>query len=488
MIEFILKNLKSSPGATAIIIEDKPYSNAELYSSAQAVSCQLNKEYKTSGLIGIYTDNNFYTYASILGILISGNGFVPLNSKFPDHRLENIIKQTEIEIIICCTSSIDNVNKFVSKSKIILADTLKTPETPVTIKTSSSPAYVLFTSGSTGEPKGIPISNENFSSFLSSLKKKYPLNSTNRVLQCFELSFDVSIACTFLAFSTGATLVVSSLVGIVIVNAFKTILDYEVDFVTIAPSAVSYLESYKLIPQFKMPFLKSTIFTGEALPFKFVEKWKNSAPYTRIHNAYGPTEASVWCYFYSLDENSESQVINGLCPIGVPLKGIKARIEPIENKNKGQLMLAGKHIFKGYWKNAHQSLEAFDIDENGQKWYKTGDHVQLNEFGNIVFINRLDNQVKVNGYRIELGEIEHKIKLELNTSIVAVVVSKDQNGNNQLTAFIDIEIDVAKFLDKLRNLLPFYMVPKEFKMIKQLPLNNNGKIDRQKLTELVNGN
>ena len=86
MIKFILKNLKSSPGATAIIIEDKPYSNAELYSSAQAVSYQLNKEYKTSGLIGIYTDNNFYTYASILGILISGNGFVPLNSKFPDHR------------------------------------------------------------------------------------------------------------------------------------------------------------------------------------------------------------------------------------------------------------------------------------------------------------------------------------------------------------------------------------------------------------------
>jgi D-alanine--poly(phosphoribitol) ligase subunit 1 len=488
MVRFVLEFLKSNTETTAIIIDNRSYSYTELYSAAQSVAYQLNQEDTTSGLVGIYTDNNFYTYASILGTLISGKGFVPLNSKFPDQRLMNIIEQTEIEVVICCTNSVENVNKFSGKSKIISADTLKTPEIPVKVKTSSNPAYILFTSGSTGEPKGIPISKENFNSFLTSLKTKYHLNSTNRVLQCFELSFDVSIACTFLAFSTGATLVVSSLSGIVAVNAFKTILDYEVDFVTIAPSAVSYLESYKLIPQFKMPFVKSTLFTGEALPFEFVEKWKASAPYTRVYNAYGPTEATVWCYFYLLDENTEYQVINGLCPIGTPLEGIEARIAPLENENKGQLMLSGKHIFEAYWKNEPKSLEAFKIDKNGQKWYKTGDLVQINKFGNLVYINRLDNQVKVNGYRIELGEIEHKIKMELKTSIVVVVVSKDQNGNNQLTAFIDMEIDVTKFLEKLRNLLPFYMIPRGFKVIKQLPLNNNGKTDRKKLTELANGN
>lgn len=486
MIDRFIHIAQKDSESTAIIVADKKFTYKQLYRAALAVAENINGLKESGHFVGLYTDNNFYTYAGILGIMLVGKAFVPLNSKFPDDRLKNIMDQAGIKNVVSCRTSYDKIKQIDADIEIVIADELDEVQTTGIIKNEGI-AYILFTSGSTGTPKGIPITNENFSCFLDSLIRKYPLNNTNKVLQCFELSFDVSIACTFLAFSTGATLVVSPLDGIVAVNAFKTILDHQVDFVCIAPSAISYLKNYKLVPQFKLPFVKSSIFTGEALPFDAVELWKQSAADTVIYNAYGPTEVTVWSYFYQIDDNTEKQLINGLCPIGLPLEGVQSKIEQVEDtmEHTGELVLGGKHVFNAYWNNSEKTKETLSEDESERRWYRTGDLVKKNTEGNVVYINRLDNQVKFNGYRIELGEIEYAIKKLLPGSNVAVILSNDKKGNQQLIGYTDAEINnKEELLKSLRQSLTFYMIPKEIYHLKSMPLNSNGKIDRVTLKSL----
>ncbi len=482
-------NEKTKSEEIAIIIENTRYTYSELYKISIEISTAINQINSTSHLIGVYTDNNIYTYAAIIGVLLSGKGFVPLNNKFPDKRLSNIIEQTGLELILGCEESKNRITQLKSEIELIVIDKTNRvkEEFKFILAPKNSIAYVLFTSGSTGEPKGISISYENFNSFLSPLCEKFPLNNDNKVLQCFELSFDVAIGCTFLAFSTSATLVVSSLKGIIAVNAFKSIIDYNVDFVVIAPSVVGYLVNYKLIPQYKVPNIKTTLFTGEALLFSQVLKWKESAENTRVINAYGPTEATVWSYFYQINENTPNEIINDLCPIGSPIKNIIPRIDETSSDGKGELQLRGKQVFDSYWKNPKKTEESFAID-NEFRWYKTGDLVSKNKYGNIVYLARLDNQVKINGYRIELGEIEYAINSILNTTTSVVVVGTDVKGNKMLTAFIGVSFNQKDLLEELSKTLTFYMLPKQFNYVKDIPLNSNGKIDRKLLKLKANGN
>ncbi|CAG5079741.1 AMP-binding protein [Parvicella tangerina] len=487
MIEGFLKATKNSPSSVAIIdTNGERYSYQELYTQAQRIAQCINED---SHCVGIYTDNNFFTYAAVLGVLLKNKTFVPLNNKFPDERLGNIIQQSNVWQVIACEESKEKVQEIADVDLVVADETSEEIEINFDWGyTPSDIAYILFTSGSTGVPKGIPISYKNFTSFIGSLTKKFELNEENKVLQAFELSFDVSIGLTFMALNSGAQLVLAPLDGIIAVSAYKAIIDFKIDFVTLPPSAVNYQEKYKLIPQLEIPFVRTTLFTGEALPYEVVRKWKSVARYTDVYNAYGPTEVTVWSYFYKLNDSSDIELVNGLCPIGQPLTGVDVMIQPMdgEKENKGELLLGGDHVFEKYHHDPDKTKNAFYIDEERKKWYRTGDAVLLNDLGNVVYINRLDNQVKVNGYRIELGEIEHALRKILKVDTAVVLVGEDEKGNKQLEAFLDVDVDTKKMQEELSNSLTFYMIPKVYHNIVTFPVNTNGKIDRKELQKRIN--
>jgi acyl-coenzyme A synthetase/AMP-(fatty) acid ligase len=236
-----------------------------------------------------------------------------------------------------------------------------------------------------------------------------------------------------------------------------------------------------------LPWVKKTIFTGEALSLNVANEWKQCAMNTSIDNAYGPTEGTVWSLIYSLDDTTSSQTINGLCPIGQPLKNILMKIvdeegREVEPGERGELWIGGPQIFHGYVHLPEKTNEVLFLSPDQKYWYKTGDIVLKNHESQVVYINRKDNQVQVNGFRVELGEIEHHLR-SIISSESAVVIAHERQGVMELYAFIQGDWDQELVLNQIRDKVPGYMVPRNLFILEQLPINTSGKIDKTLLKE-----
>jgi D-alanine--poly(phosphoribitol) ligase subunit 1 len=496
MIAGFIQNYQHAPNNPALIIDDKIYSYKELFSIASGIAAKLETNEK---LIGIYTDYSVHTYASILAILMKGAGFVPVNKKFPEAKLINIIASSGVKTILCNTDSESELQKIKSNGdfniqindQLAVIDLTTSGFVPAA-GNDSDISYILFTSGSTGIPKGIGITHKNFNAFIKAMTRSgnYEFNSSDVFLQIFELSFDVSIACTFIAWEVGACLAPVPTGGIVFIEALKIMEKHGVTVASMAPSAMAYMKQLRLLEEFKFPKLRYTFFTGEALPYNLAIAWKSVAPEAIIENAYGPTEVTVWSSMYRLNEQTPNEIINGLAPIGYVLNGITYKVcdekfNEVKKGEFGELFLGGEQVASGYWNDADKTATNF-VKLNGytQNWYRTGDTVVENDFGNLVYINRKDNQVQINGFRVELGEIEFRIKEYTKSDSAVVLAYKNNNETITLIGFVEnIHNGANSLKTHLSSILPPYMVPKKIYNVNEMPLNNSGKIDRNKLME-----
>ncbi len=502
MISGFIRNYQLNPNSPAIIVDDVSYTYQTLFEIANRISSSLPSDEK---LIGVYTDYSVHTYASIIAVLLKGAGFVPINKKFPKDKIENIIKCSGIKTILCNTHSIadleaintDAAFSIHTNDQLAGSDNVLNQELRNNHSVSATTIqYVLFTSGSTGVPKGIGITKSNFASFLEAMTRTgvYNFNSSDVFLQIFELSFDVSIACTFIAWEVGACLVPVPTEGIVFIEALEIMKKYDVTVASMAPSAVAYMKQLRLLEEFNFPKLRYTFLTGEALPYNLANAWKQVAPDSIIENAYGPTEVTVWSSMYRLDEvNTPKEIINGLVPIGKVLHGLHYivcddKLKAVKQGEFGELLLNGNQVSDGYWNDATKTSTTFvSLPDNEMKghWYRTGDIVVENELGNLVYINRKDNQVQINGFRVELGEIEFRIKEYTKKDSAVVLAFQNKNNTLTLISFIEnIDNTVNDLKTHLMATLPPYMIPRKFYSVTAMPLNNSGKIDRKKLMEM----
>jgi D-alanine--poly(phosphoribitol) ligase subunit 1 len=487
VLNHIINTARSLESRTAVISGSDSYTYSDLLQRAAEISETLQGI--EDEFIGLYTDNNFYTYASILGVLFSGKAFVPLNHKFPKSRLNKIVQSTELNFCLACEESTEKVNNL--NLEVIVSDQKIKPKDLSDFSVdmnSQSIAYILFTSGSTGEPKGIPISIENLHCLSKNMADFFATSIEDKVLQMFELSFDVSIANTFMAFDAGATLVLSPLNNIVAIDAAKTIYDNKVNIVTMPPSAINYLKKYKILDSVDFTYVTKTVFTGEALPLNYLTYWKNAAPNSKLYNAYGPTENTVWSAWCELGEEDLAKSVNGLLPIGKVLDGFDYRLMDESgdvSETKGELWVSGAQVMNSYWKNEAQTSKALEVADS-KIWYKSGDIVEMLDTGNLMYLNRKDFQVQVNGYRVELSEVEHKIKTVLGVDM-AVVIPISENDEPLWLLAVAEKNEISKDeVARLRLEIPFYMFPKKLEVMASFPLNSNGKIDKKKIKELLN--
>jgi len=473
--------LKKTPYSTAIFVSGKSYTYEELFQRSFEVYQKI--KHLKDEIIGVQCADHIESYAHILAVSFLGAAYLPLNSKFPIERITKICEDAVLQHVICFN---DNFSQAISEKTTIIYSghslsnqTYHADEIDDSISNSEI-SYVLYTSGSTGEPKGVPVSRKNINAFFKYHLNEYDFNSSDRFLQPYELSFDVSVFSMFCAWNCGASVYVVSDKINKPIEIIKTIRDHQLTVVSMVPSVLQLLEKY--LPEIHLPSVRYSFFSGDALKHTLAIKWNKCIPNSVIHNFYGPTETTIVCSRYILDEeNSQKESVNDIVPIGKLFPNHSAILMDengncfLEKSRAGELCISGDQVIGAYLNN--KDAHRFFI-YNQTKFYKTGDWVQWNDNDNFVFLGRTDEQVKINGFRVELIEIENEIKKQygFNNKVVAVEFNKIL----QLVAFIQ-STENEKQLKELNLNLPTYMIPKKIIYLNEFPYNSNGKIDRKQL-------
>lgn len=463
-------------GRTAMVIEDKSYTYGQLFGRVGQVYRELL--HVESNIIGIVAENYIETYASILAVLFAGKTYVMLHPSFPQSRIEQIISEAGIGY------TIDNSRLGKAELKVGVA-----PE----IITSHQYAYIIFTSGSTGKPKGVPISRKNLNAFYSAYGKLgWHLDENDRMLQMFELTFDVSVVSFLYPLTLGAAVYTVPSEGFKYLNVLDVMDTYHITFAAIAPSILRLTRPY--FDNIFFPDLKYLIVTAEATDVSILSDFRICIPHATVVNLYGPTEATIYCTSYVIPrEHAKHQ--NGMAIIGKPFEDMDAMImdeqgRPVGDGQTGELWVSGEQVMDGYWHDEANSATSLVRYTDGKVYYKTGDICRRDDDGDLYYYGRKDSQVKIQGFRIELGEIEYQAKQYYGGKSNAVVTPLYmENGLCELHLIIEKEEESTVDLEQyLQSHLPSYMLPKQIHFMARFPLNNNGKTDKKRINDIIKNN
>jgi amino acid adenylation domain-containing protein len=360
--------------------------------------------------------------------------------------------------------------------------------------TPDDTAYLLFTSGSTGVPKGVRVTHGNVLHFIEVMSKRYQVTPEDRLSQTFDQTFDLSVFDIFMSWFNGACLYTISPIELLSPSDFINRNGLTIWF-SVPSVAIQMVKRGTLKPN-SLKSLRLSLFCGEPLESRIAQAWQSAASGSVLENLYGPTELTIACFAYTWDSVRTPAICkNDYVPIGHPLDGLSACILDEDSMSMmesgpGELAVTGPQITPGYWNDKVQTRARFvelPVSRNeSRRFYRTGDRVMRLSDGSYAFLGRTDQQIKVLGHRVELGEVESVLRripgveyavalgwpaATLNAESVIAVVS----GTDQL------DIDAMRFAAGAA--LPPYMVPKTIYRRSSMPLNANGKIDRQRLLQ-----
>lgn len=475
-----------TPNKQAVVFENKKYSYEDLNKEVNRLAHYLvnNFQVGNNSIVGILLPKSDYALLSILAILKTGATYLPIDPNYPNERINYIIRDSKLELLLCNESTIDIID-FSNKVRVD-EFSYRAQEIHNLDKVISpfDPAYIIYTSGSTGVPKGVPIahtSNVNMSLYQS---KIFNVTDKDSVIWFASIAFDASVSEIMMALYSGACLAIPKEEDIIDVNNLIQFLKEKK--VTVATFPPSYLN---LLNVNDINGLKSIITAGEAAyPEKALEVLESGVNY---FNAYGPTECSVCVSIHKVTKADKNQ---SFISIGKPIANLSVYIldknlEPVPIGVEGMLYVSGVGLTAGYLNKPDLTKERFINNPfiTNDIIYDTGDIVKWLPDGNIKFIGRGDTQVKIRGHRIELGEIENTFLKHFKETKQVSVTLKQKQGEDVLVAYYSGEnIESAVIRKKLEKNLPGYMIPSYFISVPVLPLTTNGKINYNALPDIEN--
>ena len=357
-------------------------------------------------------------------------------------------------------------------------------------------AYLLFTSGSTGIPKGVPVSQANVAGYLDYVGDLYGVVESDRFSQTFDLTFDLSVHDLFVCWSGGACLCClpqASLIG-----PAKFIRDERLTMWFSVPSHGMVMQRMRMLKPGAFPSLRYSLFCGEPLSVSLASAWQKAAPNSTVENLYGPTEATIAILRHRWDEQrSPDHAVNGIVSIGEPFEGQRAcivddRLGRLPAGETGELCLSGSQVVDGYLDDPEKTREQFVTlpDAAREVWYRTGDLARYDAEGGYRYLGRLDSQVKIMGIRVELQEVEQAVRRAARTETAVCVAWPLHEGSAEgIVAFVagaPVDRSDAQIIEECRRALPDFMAPKKVHRLDALPLNASGKVDRGKLAASLN--
>ncbi len=505
------------PERPAVQIQDSWLSYAELEAYAQRIAATLQAN-RTGDqrLTGVFGHRSFAAFAGVLGSLLQGDGYVPLNPTFPADRTLQMIQRAGLQRVVVEQQSLDQFVDLLASIETPLvvvvpdADELPAPTPAVARHTfisgtqlapvsayvaetvdPSQLAYLLFTSGSTGIPKGVMVTQANVTHFVEYMVNRYEVGADDRLSQTFDLTFDLSAFDMFVAWEAGACLCCPTQSEKML--PAKYVKNQALTIWFSVPSTAIMMKKLRMLKPDQYPTLKWSLFCGEALPLDVTEAFQEAAPASTVENLYGPTELTIACTYYRYDKGAVGEDAElGVVPIGFPYPDMEClvvdeKLEPVGEGQAGELLMTGPQLSLGYWQDDEKTGAAFVVPPGQSRtFYRTGDRVTRRKpDGPLLYLGRVDNQIKVQGYRVELGEIEAALRTAAGVDVaIAAGYPEGINGAEGIIAFIgESSVPAQDLDDALKTALPQYMRPRDIVTITTFPLNANGKVDRKALLD-----
>jgi len=421
----------------------------------------------------------------ILSILLAGGAYVPLDPTYPLARRTMVVKDSQARFMI---TDCDPADEFGDLTIVDLSEVEKGPRKTCTDQRvlPDTPAYIIYTSGSSGRPKGVVVSRSNLA-YTTTVRKAFYGEPPKAFLLLSSLAFDSSVAGLFWALSTGGTLVIAEhRLEQDVERLAARVAEHNVTHLLCLPSLYAILIEHAN-PQ-KLSSLTHAIVAGEACPSSLPARHRLALPAAKLINEYGPTEASVWCVAADISGCPPDRSP----PIGRPIPGTVIRLvdhrnRPAPRDTVGELIIGGPGVAAGYRDQGDMTAASFVQlpFDGGTRFYKTGDYARWRADGTLDFLGRRDEQLKIRGHRIEISEIEAALESvpEVETGVVTVL---EDGFGTHLSAFVEgRNVDIAAVRSDLERRLPEAMVPRMISTIELLPRLPNGKVDRGQLMQLA---
>ncbi|GGH50396.1 hypothetical protein GCM10008014_15480 [Paenibacillus silvae] len=496
-----------TPHQVAVCFEEQKWTYSELNSKANCIARALiHKNLEYGSVVPLLAERSGWFLAAVIGIFKAGGAYLPLDPAHPEERLSNIIKKSESSIVLVTSDKTAKMKKILENaagnilSKFLIVDELlveNQDERNTNIITGPDHlSYVLFTSGSTGEPKGVMIEQAGMMNHLELMIRDFEIKNQDVVAQTASQCFDISVWQFLSPLLVGAKVhILNNEVTKDPEKLFQEIESNGVQVMQIVPSFLrAFLNGLESGHFSKMDLLKLKWLsvTGEAFPPDIARKWFDHYSHIPLMNAYGPSECSDDVTLYPIYESPPENVVN--IPIGKAIPNLQiyildSHLRPVPIGVTGEIYVGGVGVGRGYLNDLGKTNAAFlgnpFVDDSKARLYKTGDLGRYLSDGNLEYVGRTDYQVKVRGYRIELGEIEAVLRQYPDIIDVAVMVRNDVGANTQIVSYVVCKkgglSEEAKIKAFLKKRLPEYMVPNIFVWMESLPLTANGKLDYKAL-------
>jgi L-proline---[L-prolyl-carrier protein] ligase len=488
--ELLRKSAVRHPDRPAVVDGPRELTYAEL----DAVSERIARQLTATGLrrgdrVGVHLAKSAEAIAGLYGALKAGACYVPLDPQAPAGRLRGIAADCEISALITdrrgATGPLADLPGLRAVLVPDLAATAPVEAAPMADSGPDDLAYVLYTSGSTGSPKGVMLTHGNGLAFVEWASAELDLSAEDRLSSHAPLHFDLSIFDLYAAAHAGAAVVLVPTKALVFpVDLAQFIRHARLTVWYSVPSALMLLLRQGALTSGCFPQLRAVLFAGEVFPTRALRSMMAIIPQARFINLYGPTETNV-CTWYDVTEPPKT---DAPVPIGRPTAGTTTLIvtgdgRPVAPGEAGELLVSGPTVMRGYWGDPDRTAQAFGLGPAGPPSYRTGDIVRRDDDGELIFLGRRDHQVKTRGYRVELAEIEATLHSHPAVAECAVIAVPDALVTNRLIACLVLAApaDSMVLARACRDQLPRYMVPERFEFFEALPRTSTDKIDRNAL-------
>lgn len=481
-----------TPHSVAVVYEDEQLSYRELNARANQLARHLRSlGVSPNALVGVFIERSVELIVAVLGVLKSGGAYVPLYPEFPRQRLAMVTEDTRLEVALTEQSLVGSIAKYVRHAVCLNSDwnviSQESCDDPAVRVTADMVAYVIYTSGSTGNAKGVLVEHRQVTNYIFAIIERLGLAPDASFAMIQPLTVDACKTALYPPLLTGGSVhLVSTERAGNPRGLGEFCKSHQIACLKIAPSHLSALvargDSAGIMPR------ESLVIGGETCHWDFINKLGTSAPHCAIVNQYGPTETTVGMLTYRIESDKRQRCVS--VPIGRPIANsqvylLDARLQPVPVGANGGVHIGGDCVARGYLNRPDLTAEKFLPDPfstmPGARLYSSGDLARHLADGDIEFLGRADNQVKVRGFRIELGEVEAVLSQHPRVRAATVIAAQDGSDGKKLIAYIvpshKQEPPISELRYFLRERLPGYMIPASFVSLESMPLTSHGKVD-----------